>query len=48
MSVKQRTIVIVAILLVLLVAAGLVIYSVANAGEYNGIFVNGIRQVLIK
>jgi len=44
-SVKQRTIVIVTILVVLLVAAGLVIYSVANSGEYNGIFVNGVRQV---
>jgi len=44
-SVKQRTIVIVAIIVVLLVAAGLVIFSVANAGEYNGIFVNGVRQV---
>jgi len=46
-SVKQRIIVIVAILVVLLVAAGLVIYSVASAGEYNGIFVNGVRQVLL-
>ena len=44
-SVKQRTIVIITILIVLLVAAGLVIYSVANAGEYNGIFVNGVRKV---
>ena len=46
-SVKQRTIVIFAILLVILVAAGLIIYSVANAGEYDGIFVNGVRQVLL-
>lgn len=46
-SVKQRTIVIFAILIVILVAAGLVIYSVVNSGEYNGIFVNGVRQVLL-
>ena len=46
-SVKQRTIVIVAFLVVILVAAGLILYSVANAGEYNGIFVNGVRQVLL-
>ena len=46
-SVKQKNIVVVTILIVLLVTAGLVIYSVANAGEYNGIFVNGVRQVVI-
>ncbi len=45
-SVKQRTIVIFAILLVILVAAGLIIYSVTNARDYDGIFVNGVRQVL--
>lgn len=44
-SVKQRTIVIFAILVVVLVAAGLIIYSAVNTGEYNGIFVNGVRQV---
>lgn len=46
-SVKQRTIVIFAILVVILVAAGLIIYSVANARDYDGIFVNGVRQVLL-
>lgn len=46
-SVKQRAIVIFAILLVILVAAGLIIYSVTSAGEYDGIFVNGVRQVLL-
>ena len=46
MSVKQRTIVIVAIFVVILVVAGLILYSVANAREYDGIFVNGVRQVL--
>lgn len=45
MSVKQRAIVIFAILVVILVAAGLIIYSAVNSGEYNGIFVNGVRQV---
>ncbi len=46
-SVKQRTIVIFAILLVILVAVGLIIYSMMNARDYNGIFVNGVRQVLL-
>ena len=46
-SVKQRTIVIFALLAVILITAGLIIYAVANAGEYNGIFVNGVRQVLL-
>ena len=45
-SVKQRTIVILGILLVVLVAAGLIIYSIANSQSYEGIFVHGIRQVL--
>lgn len=44
-SVKQRTIVLFAILVVILVAAGLIIYSVTNARDYDGIFVNGVRQV---
>ena len=46
-SVKQRTIVIAALLTVILVTAGLILYSLANTGEYNGIFVNGVRQVLL-
>ena len=46
-SVKQRTIVIVALLAVIFIAVALVLYAVANVGEYNGIFVNGVRQVLI-
>lgn len=46
-SAKQRTIVIFAILLVIFTAAGLIIYSVTNAGDYDGIFVNGVRQVLL-
>jgi hypothetical protein len=36
-----------AVLLVILVAAGLIIYSMVNARDYNGIFVNGVRQVLL-
>ena len=46
-SAKQRIFVIFAILTVILVAAGLIIYSVVNAGEYDGIFVSGVRQVLL-
>ena len=46
-SAKQRTIVFFAILTVILVAAGLILSSVLNAGEYDGIFVNGVRQVLL-
>ena len=46
-SVNKRNIVIIAILVVILVAAALIIYSVANAREYDGIFVNGVRQVLL-
>lgn len=46
-SVKQRTIIVFAILVVILVAAGLIIYSVINSREYDGIFVNGVRQVLL-
>ena len=46
-SIKQRAIVIFAILIVILVAAGLIIYSVVNARDYDGIFVNGVRQVLL-
>lgn len=46
-SVKQRTIVIFAILMVILVAAGLIIYSVMSTREYDGVFVNGVRQVLL-
>ncbi|MBQ7863198.1 MAG: hypothetical protein IJ353_01890 [Lachnospiraceae bacterium] len=47
MSVNRKTILVFAIILVILVAAGLVIYSMVNARDYNGIFVNGVRQVLL-
>lgn len=47
MSVKQRTMVIVALLAVILVAAGLILYSVTKTGAYDGIFVNGVRQVIL-
>lgn len=46
-SVKQRTIIIFAVLLILLVAVGLILYMVSNARDYDGIFVNGVRQVLL-
>lgn len=46
-SVKQRTIVWFAILVIILVAAGLIIYSMTNARDYDGIFVNGVRQVFL-
>lgn len=46
-SVKQRTIILFAILAVILVAVGLVVYSITNGGEHDGIFVNGVRQVLL-
>lgn len=46
-SAKQRTIVIFAILFVILLAAGLIIYSVSNTGVYDGVFVNGVRQVVL-
>lgn len=45
-SVKQRTILLLAILIVILVAAALIIYSITNARDYEGIFVSGVRQVL--
>ena len=46
-SVNRKTILLLAILVVVLVAAGLIIYSMVNARDYNGIFVNGVRQVLL-
>ncbi len=45
-SVKQRIILILGILAIIMVAAGLIIYSITNAQNYEGIFVNGVRQVL--
>ena len=44
-SAKQRILVVAAILTVILVAGGLILYSVTNAQDYDGIFVSGIRQV---
>ena len=46
-SVNRKTILLFAIIFIILVAAGLIIYSVVNARDYNGIFVNGVRQVLL-
>ena len=47
-SVNRKTILLVVALFTVLVAVGLIIYSVVNAGEYNGIFVSGVRQVLFR
>lgn len=46
-SVNRKTILLFAIILIVLVAVGLMIYSMINAKDYNGIFVNGVRQVLL-
>ncbi len=46
-SVNRKTILLFAIIFIILVAAGLIIYSMVNARDYNGIFVNGVRQVLL-
>lgn len=46
-SVNRKTILLFAIIFIILVAAGLMIYSMVNARDYNGIFVNGVRQVLL-
>lgn len=46
MSVNRKTLLFCIILFIILAAAGVIVYSMANAGSYNGIFVNGVRQVL--
>lgn len=46
-SVNRKTILLFAIIFIILVAAGLIVYSMVNARDYNGIFVNGVRQVLL-
>lgn len=46
-SVNKKTIIITAILLIILVSAGLIIYSFAGAQNYEGIFVNGVKQVFL-
>lgn len=45
LSINRKTIIILTILLVILVAAGLIIYAIANIHNYDGIFVNGVKQV---
>ena len=47
MSAKQRVIVLAAITATILVAAGLLLYSLAKVQNYDGIFVSGIRQVWV-
>jgi uncharacterized membrane-anchored protein len=46
-SVNKKTILLIAAIFVILVAAGLILYSMVNARDYDGIFVNGVRQVLL-
>jgi len=48
MSAKQRVIVLTAIVITVLVAAGLLLYSMAEVQSYDGIFVSGIRQVWLR
>jgi len=48
MSAKQRAVVLTAIAVTILVAAGLLFYSMANAQSYDGIFVSGVRQVWLQ
>ena len=48
MSAKQRVIVLAAIAVTILVAAGLLLYSMAEVQSYDGIFVSGIRQVWMR
>ncbi len=45
MSTKQRAIIFTAITVMILVAAGLLVYSMVQAKTYDGIFVEGVRQV---
>lgn len=48
MSAKQRAVVLAAIVFTILVAAGLLLYSMAEVQSYDGIFVSGIRQVWLR
>ena len=48
MSAKQRVIVLTAIIVTILVAAGLLLYSMAKVQSYDGIFVSGVRQVWLR
>lgn len=45
MSAKQKGMVFAALLLVILIAVGLLIYSLTQVQTYDGIFVSGVRQV---
>ena len=47
MSVNRKTILLFFLIFVILVAVGVIIYSMVNARDYDGMFVNGIRQVLL-
>lgn len=48
MSAKQRVVVLAAIAVTILVAAGLLLYSMAEVQSYDGIFVSGVRQVWLR
>lgn len=48
MSAKQRAAVLAAIVFTILVAAGLLLYSMTEVQNYDGIFVSGIRQVWLR
>ena len=44
-SAKQRAMVLATILIVLLIVASLLFYSITQVQSYDGIFVSGVRQV---
>lgn len=46
MSARQKGIVLAALIIVVLVAVALVLYSLTQVQNYDGIFVSGVRQVL--
>ncbi len=45
MSAKQKGIVLAALIIVCLVAVALLVYSLTQVQNYDGIFVSGVRQV---
>ncbi|MBO5353175.1 MAG: hypothetical protein J6J42_06525 [Lachnospiraceae bacterium] len=45
MSAKQKGIVLAALLIVVLAAVALILYSLTQVQNYDGIFVSGVRQV---
>jgi len=47
LSINRKTIIILTILMIVLIVAGLIIYSIVSAHNYDGIFVNGVKQVFL-